>query len=100
MNQTISQFKKILSQYCTGCGLKSDSILDLLWNCYSDSNPIDDGRVRRAEAELAPVFAALAMKHSDMLSDKISELCLAYQRAAFLEGILIGVQLHEEFDGQ
>ena len=99
MNTYISQVKKQLAEYEAKCGVTdSESILDLLWDCYLESNPIDDGRIRQAELALAPVFRELPIAHSDALSDLITEMCIAYQRAAFLEGIQVGFHLNQELE--
>lgn len=97
MNPYIEQLKQELLTYQAKCGADRElSILDLLWYCYSASNPVDDGRIRAAEGVLKPVFAELSFETSNGLFDHISELCTAYQRAALLEGILIGYQLSAE----
>ena len=97
MNQYIERVKKELSEYRIRCHrVESESILNLLWQCYLESCPVDDGRIKAAESTIAPVFNELSNVSSDLLSDMINDLCTAYQRAAFLEGIQIGVHLFEE----
>ena len=68
MKFDITQFKQQLSQYEAACGIEEpESILDFLFYWYSDT-----------------------------LFDRISDLCLSYQRAAFLEGLRTGYHLHRE----
>ena len=99
MNYYITQLKRELAEYEAKCGYEGhDSILDFLWYCYLSTNPVDDGQIQQAESAIAPVFNELSTKNSDKLSDYILELCTAYQRAAFLEGILIGAHLTEELE--
>ena len=96
MNNYIEQLKKELSEYESWSGLdKSVSVLDLLWENYQQSNPIDDGLIQQREAAIAPIFYELSITASDALSGLIVDLCTAYQRAALLEGIHIGVELAE-----
>ena len=97
MNQYIEYIKKGIAEYASKCNVpESESILDFLWQCYSESNPVDDGRIREAELLIVPVLEALPIEKADALSDLIFDLCLAYQRAAFLEGIQTGFHLFDE----
>ena len=97
MNPYLEQLKQELTDYQTKYGLeRSASVLDILWYCYSAANPIDDGRIAAAEDALGPVYDELSFSASEVLFGQISELCTAYQRAAFLEGILLGMNLSKE----
>ncbi len=97
MNKYIQKLFHELSQYEAICGCKSNtSILDTLWYCYASANPIDDGYIKKAETAMAPVFRELSFESNNTLFDLITELVTAYQRAAFLEGILLGAELAKE----
>ena len=94
MNPYLNQLKIELDNYTTKCGnSRPQSVLDLLWYCYSCANSIDDGQVQRCEDALRPVYQELTVTSEDMLFDLISDLVTAYQRAAFLEGLQTGAQL-------
>ena len=100
MNLYITQLKAQLDEYTKQQGEADDlPILDYLWDLYSASNPVDDGQIRAHELALAPVFHALPFMASDTLFDLIADLCTAYQRAAFLEGLQVGVNLVAELGG-
>lgn len=97
MNPYIDQLSRELREYQSKYGTnRCESTLELLWHCYAVSNPVDDGRVKAAECALRPVFEELSFDASNALFDLISDLCTAYQRAAFFEGILIGTHLSAE----
>ena len=97
MNQYVTKLKRELAEYGAKCGYEGpDSILDFLWYCYSASNPVDDGKIKQTESALDPVFRELSVDSSDLLNNLICDLCTVYQRAAFLEGLLIGTHLAEE----
>ena len=100
MNPYITELEKELSEYGAMCRWEqNDSVLDLLWHWYLSNNPVDDGQIQQAESAIAPVFSELSVENSDRLSDCILELCTAYQRAAFLEGIILGTRLARELGG-
>ena len=94
MNPYLEQLKTELDAYTAKCGNdRPESILNLLWYCYSCANTIDDGCIQRCEDALLPVYQELSAASEDILFDLISELVTAYQRAAFLEGLQTGAQL-------
>lgn len=98
MHTYSSQLHKELSDYAKKCGAEeTSSILEFLYYNHLSSKPIDDGRISECEKALSPVFDELSLESSDRLFDLIADLCAAYQRAAFIEGIRIGVQLSREF---
>lgn len=97
MKHYLSLLEKQLNRYQANCG-KEDTvpILDILWYCYFQENPIDDGQIRDAELALRPAFEALSLENSDALFDRLDGLISHYQRAAFLDGIHTGIRLARE----
>lgn len=99
MNPYIKRLKSELEQNrFYHDGQVCESILELLWECYSYSNPIGDADVQKYEAILAPVFEQLPFDASNKLFMTVCELCNAYQHAAFLEGVRIGWRLTNELE--
>ena len=93
MNPYIQQLKTELEQF-TDSG--DFSVSELLWYCYSASNPIDDGLIKQRELALQPVFEELSNDSADKLFDLVTDLCFAYQRAAFMEGMNVGIRIQSE----
>ena len=99
MHISLETLKKQLVKYeiqCGGCNIPS--ALEALWELYFESNPADDGQIRQAEADLSQLYPELSLPASDALTNTIYSICIAYQRAAFLEGIQIGFHLAEELN--
>ena len=97
MQPCLVQLQKELSEYMAQGGREEGgSILDFLFYCYLSSDPGDDGHIRQCDEALSPVFAELSLESSDRLYDLIADLCAAYQRAAFLDGIQTGFCLATE----
>ena len=97
MNNYLQQFHLQLAEYQKKCNAGEPiPVLELLWQCYYNSKPIDDGRIKEIEEKLAPAFDVLSFEDSNDAFTMIGELIDAYQRAAFLEGIQIGAQLTSE----
>ena len=97
MNPYLKQLKEELDSYTAQCGNdRPESVLELLWYCYSCANTVDDGSIRRCEEALLPVYQELSATSEDALFDLITELVTTYQRAAFLEGLQTGAQLNAQ----
>ena len=101
MNPYIEQLKKEMQAYETLCGKEDDfPILRFLWLSYSCFNPTDDGQIQKCNDALSPIYQELSLPNADALSYLLLELCTAYQRAAFLDGILLGAHLVAELELQ
>lgn len=99
MNPYIQQLKKDLQTYETLCGKEDDfPILRFLWQSYSCFNPTDDGMIQKCNTALSPIYQELSLTSADTLAYFICNLCTAYQRAAFLDGILVGAHLVEKLE--
>ncbi len=73
-----------------------DSLCNYLWQCYVEYTPASGGDIRLGELTLEPFFQALPLDLADDLFGSISDLCVIYQRTAFLDGLRMGVRLSEE----
>lgn len=99
MNIYIQQLKHELKNYENLCGKEDDfSILRFLCQSYSCFSPTDDGQIPKCSDALSPIYRELSVKNADTLSNLICDLCTAYQRAAFYDGILVGAHLVEELE--
>ena len=97
MSNFLQQFYQQLAEYQKKCNAGEPiPILELLWQCYYNSVPVDDGRIKEIEKKLAPAFDVLPFEQSNEVFVLLYNLVDAYQRAAFLEGIQMGVQLTQE----
>ena len=96
MNQYLALFNQYMQEHRQCGGNNMESVLEFLWECYSMENPVNDLRIHSCEEALRPFMEALPLDASDTLFEAITDLCIAYQRVAFLEGLTIGARLHAE----
>ena len=90
-------FLKQLEEYKAKCsGDIPIPLPELLWLCYTENDPVDDGRVKAVEQKLEPVFDALPFAVSNEVFMTLYELVDAYRRSAFLDGIHLGLRLAKE----
>ena len=74
----------------------AESLLEFIYQCYSEFHSLDNEQIRACFADLEHFHDAMPIEESDRLFSLVADLCAAYERAAFTEGIHVGVQLMEE----
>ena len=74
----------------------AESLLDFIYQCYSEMHAIDSEQIRACFADLERFHDAMPLEGSDRLFNLVADLCIEYEHAAFTEGIRVGVQLMEE----
>ncbi len=73
-----------------------DSILDLVYQFYTEEHPIENDRIRGLFQLLDVCFQEMSFKDNDRIFHLICTLCAEYERLAFLEGIHTGAKLLNE----
>lgn len=95
MTNYYNLFHQQLAAYRSKCS-EDVPILELLWEYYSQENPMDSHRIRQIQEKLAPAFDALPFEESNDIFALLYDMVAAYQHAAFIEGIQAGAQLVKE----
>lgn len=94
-------YEELLLQQLVDCQVKYGSskkeipILEILWDYYFRTNPITNDRIKQIENILAPAFEAISLNDSNETFVLLYDLVEAYQHAAFVEGIQVGLQMHD-----
>lgn len=77
---------------------KAEGILDYLEQCYLEENPVQSAETKAIEEEMGPIYEALPFEMSEKLFRLIYGLCGKYEKAAFREGLRVGLHLREELE--
>lgn len=95
MNPYIEKVKQQLTENppCFGGG---DSILTMLYEAYSDANRMDDDRIKADFCELYQTLTGMPLREMDRITDPVCALCRDHERAGFVEGVKVGIQLSAE----
>ena len=93
MENLLQQLQEQLKQYSSDNNREKLPILEILWDCYYQSNPIRTEQIKQVENKLAPAFEALSFEDSNDAFCLLYGLVEAYQHAAFIEGIQVGLQI-------
>lgn len=96
MDKYMECVRKFLAEHTPDYGYPdAHSLLEHIWCSYTQSNSVENEKIKKLFAELED----LALDQSEKMFDKIVELCEEYEHAAFLEGLHVGVRLICELQG-
>ncbi len=100
MNCYIESLKSFLAEQTPCFGYDdANSILEMLYYYYTTANPVDSAVIRCQFKELNDILCRLTLKENDKVFSLACNLCVAYERQAFLEGIHVGMRLFTELSG-
>lgn len=72
------------------------SLLEMLYRCYTEYNPIDNAVIRQQFSSLEPIMEKLPLTESDEVFYTFCRICIETERLAFLEGLRVGLRLEAE----
>ena len=70
-----------------------ESVLTMLYECYSDSNRMDNDQIRADFKELYTQMNGMTLQETDKIIYPVCSLCRDHQRVGFVEGVKIGLLL-------
>lgn len=72
------------------------SAVEFLYASYTEWNPIHTEEIKSNFRALGPIMDALSRTHADLLFTKVCDLCMAFEKEAFLDGLYMGAKLASE----
>ena len=97
MNPYIHQLQAYIEQHPISCGCEDiHTISELLYECYTEENPIDTNEIRVDFQEIDNIISELSFQDNDRIFALVCHLCTQHERLAFLEGLRVGMQLCTE----
>ena len=72
------------------------TVLDQLYLAYANSREFDPPDIRKGFAELEVFLKGLPLSDNNAVCNLCCRLCAAYERKAFIDGLLYGVHLMKE----
>ena len=73
-----------------------ETVLDQLYQAYSESHESDPPKIRDDFKELEEFLCNLPLEDNNAVFNLCCRLCSAYEYKAFLDGIQYGIQLMKE----
>ena len=74
------------------------TLLEMLYHCYTELNPIDSEKIRRDFAGLDTILSKLPWEDNNALFCAILDLCGEHEALAFFAGFDAGARLMAELD--
>ena len=73
------------------------SNLEMIWNTYCQHNRLDSEQIKASFTELYRHMKDVAIPDMDGVIDTVCTLCWEHERAGFVDGVIIGIRLEQEF---
>ena len=74
----------------------AEAALGLLYEIYSESNKLDDRKIRGDFDELYRVMNGMSLQEMDRIIYPVCTLCRAHERSGFVEGVKVGILIRDE----
>ena len=73
-----------------------ESVLTMLYECYSENNPYDNEQIKADFEELYRQMNGMSLRDMDKVIYPVCKLCRDHEKAGFTEGIKVGIHLATE----
>ena len=73
-----------------------ENILDLLYRAYAETHESDPPEIQSGFAELEEFLKTLPLDDNNAVFNLTCQLCIAYEKKAFLDGLQFGAELMME----
>jgi hypothetical protein len=77
-----------------------ESVLTMLYECHNENNPYDNEQIRTDFNELYHQMNGMPLREIDQIIYPVCKLCRDHEKAGFIEGVKVGIQLANESAAQ
>lgn len=74
----------------------TDTVLEMLYECYNENHPYDNEEIKADFNELYQQMNGMSLREMDKVIYPVCKLCRDHEKAGFIEGVKVGVRLHDE----
>ena len=75
---------------------ESDSVLEMIYECYAQLNRMDNETIRKDFDELYQTMHGQSLREIDKVIYTVCTLCRDHEKAGFVNGIRIGIRLEDD----
>lgn len=75
-----------------------DSVLTMLYEAFSEANPMDDDQLKHDFHELYELMNGMTLREMDKIIYPVCKLCRDYERSGFVHGVQVGMLLKQELE--
>ena len=95
MNPYLEKLRQHLAENPLNLG-DADSVLGLLYECHNENSPYDNEQIKADFNELYHQMNGMPLREMDKIIYPVCTLCRDHEKAGFIEGVKIGMQLSQE----
>lgn len=99
MKEFMEHLQNYLAQHSLDLG-DNESVLSLLYEAYSEVNPMDDPQIKGDFNQLYEQMNGMTLKEMDRIIYPVCTLCRDRERSGFVHGVKVGVALAKEIEGE
>ena len=96
----VSEYVEILKHHVAenppNYGSDAQSILEMLYGYYRKCNNTDTETVKAAFEDMYQRMHGMPLREMDRIVDAVCTLCREHEKAGFVEGVKVGIQLEQE----
>ena len=96
VNEYVEILKRHVVENPPNYGSDAQSILEMLYSYYHECNNTDTDAVKAAFEDLYERMRGRPLREMDRIVDAVCTLCREHEKAGFLEGVKVGIQLGVE----
>ena len=97
MKQYIEKLKQHIAESPSDFG-DANSVLDLLYECYNENHPYDNEEIKADFNALYQAMNGMPLREMDKIIYPVCKLCRDHEQAGFIEGVKLGIRLHDELE--
>lgn len=94
----LSEYHLRLQEKISAATPADESVLELLYDVYSESNAMYDDEIKADFNALYEAMNGMPLRDMDRIVYPVCTLCRDYQKSGFVEGIKIGMRLAREIN--
>ena len=95
MNTFFETLKTHIEQHPLNYG-DGESVLAMLYECHNENSPYDNEQIKADFNELYQQMNGMPLREMDKIIYPVCTLCRDHEKAGFIAGIKVGIQLSQE----
>lgn len=96
MNEYVEILKCHIAENPPNYGSDANSILEMIFTYYHECNNMDTDAVKAAFEDLYQRMHGMSLREMNRIVDAVCTLCREHEKAGFVEGVKVGIQLEQE----
>ena len=96
MNEFMTALRTHLANWQPNYPNNAESILEVLFDAYNESSGFDNAAIKADFEELYRLMNGKPLKEIDEIICAVCTLCRDHEKAGFIEGVKVGVNLAKE----